>query len=148
MWRKKKFIVMLLITVVVIAASFGGVALAQESEDSTQPDTLMGRVSKILGIEQQTLEDAFDQVRTEMQAEAMDRHLQNLVDEGVITEEQAAEYKEWLESRPDTTEYDEQIKEWMESKPDIPGIPRSRSFGMTRGMDGMRMFDGLCLPGQ
>jgi hypothetical protein len=78
----------------------------------------------------------------------MDRYLQNLVDKGIISEEKAAEYKAWLESRPDIKEYTDQIKEWMKEKPDIPDMPRFKTFGIFRGRDGMRMFDGLCLPCQ
>lgn len=148
MWRKRKFIIILLGTILIIAASIGGVAMAQESEEDSQPDSLLGKVARILGIDQQTVEDAFEQARDEMHEEAMDRYLQNLVDEGIISEEKAAEYKAWLESRPDIKEYTDQIKEWMKEKPDIPDMPRFKTFGIFRGRDGMRMFDGLCLPSQ
>lgn len=148
MWRKRKFIIILLGTILIIAASIGGVSMAQESEEDSQPDSLLGKVARILGIDQQTVEDAFEQARDEMHEEAMDRYLQNLVDEGIISEEKAAEYKAWLESRPDIKEYTDQIKEWMKEKPDIPDMPRFKTFGIFRGRDGMRMFDGLCLPSQ
>ena len=148
MWKRKKFIIMLLGSILIITASLGGIAMAQDSEDESKPDSLMARVADILGIDQQTVEDAFEQARDEMQEEAMDRHLQNLVDEGIISEEEAAEYKAWLESRPDIKEYNDQIKEWMKNKPDIPLIPRSKTFGIFRGRDGLRLFDGLCLPSQ
>ncbi|MFC1948024.1 hypothetical protein ACFLXY_08925 [Chloroflexota bacterium] len=148
MWRKRKFIIMLLGAILIIAASIGGVAMAQESEEDSQPDSLLGRVAKILGIDQQTVEDAFEQAQAEMHEEALDRYLQNLVDEGIISEEKAAEYKAWLESRPDIKEYTDQIKEWMKNKPDIPEMPRFKAFGIFRDRGGMRMFDGLCLPSQ
>ena len=148
MWRKRKFIIMVLGTILIVAASLGGVAIAQESEEDSQPDTLLGKVAKILGIDQQAVEDAFEQAQAEMREEALDRHLQNLVDEGIISEENAAEYKAWLESRPDIKEYNDQIKEWMKNKPDMPDMPRSKTFGIFRDRCGMRMFDGLCLPSQ
>ena len=131
MWRKRKFIIILLGAVLIIAAGIGGVAMAQESEEDSQPDTLLARVARILGIDQQTVEDAFEQAKAEMHEEALDRYLQDLVDEGIISEEKAAEYKAWLESRPD-----------------IPDMPRSKIFGIFRDRGGMRMFDGLCLPSQ
>ena len=148
MWRKRKFIIMLLGAILIVAASIGGIAMAQESEEASQPDSLLGRVAKILGIDQQTVEDAFKQAQAEMQEEALDRYLQNLVDEGKISEEEATEYKEWIEARPDMTAYFDKIKDWMESRPDISDMPRFKTFGIFRGRDGMRMFDGLCLPGQ
>jgi hypothetical protein len=148
MWRKKKFIIILLGTILVIIASLGGIAMAQDSEDESKPDSLMARVADILGIDQQTVEDAFEQARAEMHEEALDKYLQNLVDEGVITEEEATEYKGWLEAKPDMTEYFDRVQEWMKSRPDISDMPRFKSFGIFRGRDGIRMFDGLCLPSQ
>jgi hypothetical protein len=148
MWRKKKFIIILLGTILIIIASLGGIAMAQDSEDESKPDSLMARVADILGIDQQTVEDAFEQARAEMHEEALDKYLQNLVDEGVITEEEATEYKGWLEAKPDMTEYFDRVQEWMKSRPDISDMPRFKSFGIFRGRDGIRMFDGLCLPSQ
>jgi hypothetical protein len=148
MWRKKKFIIILLGAILIIAASIGGVAMAQGSEGNAQPDSLLGRVAAILGIEQQKVEDAFKQARAEMQEEALDKYLQKLIDDEKITEEEAAEYKDWIKARPDMTEYFNNMKNWMESRPDISDMPRSRSFGIFGGRNGMRMFDGLSLPRQ
>ena len=148
MWRKKKFIIMLLGAILIVAASIGGAAMAQDSEENTQSDSLLGRVAEILGINQQTVEDAFKQAQAEMHEAALDRYLQNLVDEGKITEQEASEYKDWIDARPDMTEYNDKIKDWMESRPDISNMPRFKTFGIFRGGDGMRMFDGLCLPRQ
>ena len=81
MWRSKKFIVAVLIAVVLVG-SMGGVIFAQtENGDDSQPKTLLVRVAEILGIDQQKLEDAFTQARSEMQDEALDSRLQNLVNE-------------------------------------------------------------------
>ena len=148
MWRKRKFIIMFLGSILIIAASLGGIAMAQDSEENSQTDSLLGRVAKILGIDQQTVEDAFEQAKAEMHEEALDKYLQNLVDEGKITEEEAAEYKGWIEARPDMSGYFDELKDWMESRPDITDMPRFKTFGIFRGRDGMRMFDGLCLPSQ
>ena len=148
MWRKKKFIIMLLGAILIVAASIGGAAMAQDSEENTQSDSLLGRVAEILGINQQTVEDAFKQAQAEMHEAALDRYLQNLVDEGKITEQEASEYKDWIDARPDMTEYNDKIKDWMESRPDISNMPRFKTFGIFRGGDGMRMFDGLRLPRQ
>ena len=148
MWRKRKFIIMLLGAILIVAATISGVAMAQDSEEDSQADSLLGRVAAILGIDQQKVEDAFTQAQAEMQEAALDKYLQKLVDEGKITEEEATEYKAWLEARPDMTEYFDKMKDWMESRPDISDMPRSKTFGISRGRDGMRMFDGLSLPSQ
>jgi hypothetical protein len=148
MLRKRKFIIILLGAILIVIASISGIAMANDSEENTQSDSLLGRVAKILGIDQQIVEDAFEQARAEMQEEALDKYLQNLVDEGILTDEEAAEYKGWLDARPDMTEYIDKIEDWMESRPDISTMPRFKTFGIFRGKDGMRMFDGLCLPSQ
>ena len=104
MWRSKKFIVVTLLAVVVLVGSTAGVALAQtESGNNSQPKTLLSRVAEILSIDQQTLEDAFAQAQSEMRAEALKDRLQSLVDEGKITQEQADQYLEWWQSKPDVS---------------------------------------------
>ncbi|MBN2239998.1 MAG: hypothetical protein JW712_09490 [Dehalococcoidales bacterium] len=149
MLRKKKFIIGLLITVLVVAASLGGIAYAQGEDEDSQSDSLMSKVAAILGIDRQTVEDAFEQAQAEIKQEHQDALLQKLVDEGILTEEQAAEYKDWLESRPDMGEYRTRMKEWLESMPDLPENFEGKGFGIFRGKfdnGGMRGFDGQWLP--
>jgi hypothetical protein len=148
MWRKKRFIIGLVITVLALSACLGGVALAQGNDEDNASESIYARVAEKLGIDRQVLEDAFAEAREEMQEEALDGYLQRLVDEGIITQEQAAEYKEWRQSRPDMSGYMDALRDWFESKPDVPGMFEFRSFGGSRGMGGMRGFGGLCLPTQ
>jgi outer membrane murein-binding lipoprotein Lpp len=104
MWRSKKFIIVAVIAAVVLVGGIGGVVLAQTEnggEDGSQPKTLLARVAEILDIDQQRLEDAFAQARSEMQAAAMEARLAKMVENGVIDETQAQELQEWLESRPE-----------------------------------------------
>ena len=64
MWRSKKFIIIALLVAVVLVGSITGVVLAQtEDEGDSQSKTLLSRVADILGIDQQTLEDAFAQAQ-------------------------------------------------------------------------------------
>jgi hypothetical protein len=104
--KNKKFIV--LISVLVAVIIFGvtaGVIFAQNSTDnsstSSNSNPILTRVATILGIDEQKLEDAFQQAMKEERAQRMDDYLQKLVDEGKITSDQAAQYKTWLESKPD-----------------------------------------------
>lgn len=147
MWRKKKLIITVVLAAVLLAGSIGGVALAQtdntDNSDASQPKTLMERVAEILGVDQQKLEDAFDQAQSEMREEALDTYLQKMVDEGKITEEEAEQYKTWWQGKPDMEPYRQQLRDWQESKPDvsIPG-PCGRLGG--RGfMGGMEWGRGL-----
>ena len=112
MWRNKKTVLMALLATVLLVGTIGGVAVAQannggDSQALDQRGALLDRVCEIYeqntgtAIDQEALEDAFAQARSEMQAEAMQNRLQNLVDQGTITQEEADQYTEWWESRPD-----------------------------------------------
>lgn len=104
---KKKWIIISVLTAVIILAVgvVGGVVYAQTSSPTpsvTSPGkTLADRVATILGIDQSKVEAAFTQAQKEMQQEALTNRLQNLVTEGKITQEQATQYQQWMESRPD-----------------------------------------------
>ncbi len=138
----------LIITLIAIATTVGittGLVFAQdESEDATQPvarhEALLERVCEIyedntgVVIEPEALEDAFAQAQDEMMAEAMQNRLDALVEEGIITQEEA-----------------DQLKEWWEAKPEIslPGHPMARGgpggrFGP--GSGGLGFTQGQCIP--
>ncbi len=54
-----------------------------------------------VAIDSEQLRDAFHQALTELREEALETHVQNLVDEGRITQEEADSYLGWWQSRPD-----------------------------------------------
>ena len=134
MKRGKKFIVIAVIVVIVLGGTIGGVALAQADDEDTNPhQTVMARVAEILGIDQQELENAFNQARSEIIGEGRESFRHMCLDNTEISDELRQEIEEWLESRPDfpTEEFKawmesrpnfptEEFKEWMELKPDIP----------------------------
>jgi len=144
MWRSKKLIVIAVLAAVVLVGTIGGIALAQEdgevNGDNSQPQTLLARVATILGIDQQELEDAFVQAKSELRNEALDSYLQNLVDEGKITQEEADQYKAWWQAKPDMEPFRQQLEQWKQDRPDMP-----ENFGL-RGMPRMRSFGGPCFP--
>lgn len=157
MWRSKKFILVVLLGAVVLVGSVGGVALAQTGgNDEGSGKTLIARVATILGIDQQTVEDAFAQAKREMREEALDNYLQKLITEGRITQEQADEYKAWSQARPDLEPYRQQLREWQQARPgvppeleqwqqarpDVPFGPGLRSHRGFRGMGGPRGWYG------
>jgi hypothetical protein len=158
MWRSKKFIIIaVLAATVVLVGSTAGVVLAragsggdsqtgvtQASDNASQSKTLLARVAAILGIDQQKVENAFVQARTEMRDEALDNYLNNLVAQGKITQEQADQYKTWMKSRPDMSQYQQQLREWQEAKPDItlPGGFGGRGFRGGMNWGGARGFWG------
>ncbi|OGO19246.1 MAG: hypothetical protein A2144_02125 [Chloroflexi bacterium RBG_16_50_9] len=133
MWRNKKLMVILSLVVVLLAGSIGaGVAFAQTGNEGNTPiKTLIARVAEKLGIEEQTLENAFNEARQEMQVEARDRYLDKLITDGEITQEQANQYRAWLDSKPD-----------VQINPRLPGPGMHRGFG---GFGG-KFFGGWCGP--
>jgi hypothetical protein len=94
----------------------------------TQQEALLDRVCQIYeantgtAIDLQQLKDAFDQAMKEEQDKAMESWLQNLVDEGKITQEEADQYLEWWQARPDVT------------------LPGPEGFGFGGGMERGRGF--------
>jgi hypothetical protein len=101
MWKNKKFLVISAIVAVVLIIGIAGVALAQTNDSSiTQGKSFAARVAVILGIDQQKVEDAFTQAQKDVINEAMDARLKALVDSGKITQEQADQYQQWWQSRP------------------------------------------------
>ncbi len=120
MWRSKKLIVITLLATLVLVGSTAGIVLAQENGGDSQPKTLLARVAEKLGLNQQELEDTFAEARSEMRAEALDRYLQNLVDQGRITQDEADQYKAWLQAKPDMEPFRQQLKEWQQARPGAP----------------------------
>lgn len=74
--------------------------------------------------------------------EALDRYLQNLVDEGKITEEEADQYKQWWQARPDMEPFRQQLREWQEERPDMPLPGRLGRFGGHGFHSGMKWGGG------
>lgn len=112
MWKSKKIILILTLAIAVLLATTAGVAFAQTGDDEeNQPEaqqgTLLDRVCEIyeentgVAIDPEQLKDAFAQARDEMRDQAMESWLQELVDEGTITQGEADQYLEWWQVRPD-----------------------------------------------
>jgi len=137
----KKFLLIGILCVVLVAGTLGGFAIAsaddEESTDTARPGInqteLMEKVAEIYerntgtAIDPEELQNAFNEARTQVMTDAHDEFLQSLVDEGKITQEQADEWKAWLDARPDT--FSDEFKEWLESRPDIPELSGSGRFG-------------------
>lgn len=140
----------------------GTVAADDEASDGPQ-HTILARVAEILGIDQQDVEDAFEQAvgeqrdaRQQEMQEARQARIDALIDEGVITQEQVDAWEQWLQSRPDNSD---EMREWFESRPDFdgeglfampgPGGRMGPGFGMMPGRSGgMRGgFGGGCAGG-
>ena len=127
MWRKKKSIIVAVLAAVMLVGSISGVALAADNVDDSWPkarcDVLLGKVCEIYNanpdrpsdIDCNILEAAFAQAREEIRPEdlqnrrgmgheALQDRLQNLINEGKITQEQVDALQEWRDARPDVPE--------------------------------------------
>jgi hypothetical protein len=111
MWRSKKFIIIAVSAAVLLAGSISGVALAASNGNDSQSKDLgtdiLAKVCTIyqqktgVSIDQQALKDAFTEAQNELQKEWEQARLQNLVEQGKITQDQADQYLNWWQSRPD-----------------------------------------------
>ena len=111
MWRSKKLIIGAVLAAVIVAGSIGGVVVAADNGDDSQPEAkyeaLLNRVCEIyqektgVAIDSQVLKDSFDQAQNELRIDALKNHLQNLVEQDKITQQQADDYLEWQQARPD-----------------------------------------------
>ena len=113
MKKSKKFVIALALGAAILAGSLGGVVLAADNGDENESATRMeimldkvatnyfGLTGEELDIE--ALQSAFNQAQDDMRAEALQDRLDNLVADGVITQEEADEYSEWWQSKPDVS---------------------------------------------
>ena len=140
MKRGKRLILIAVMVVIVLGATIGGITLAQaDDEDSSPRQTIIARVAEILGIDQQELENAFGQARSEIVGERRDHFRHMWLEEGEISDELRGQIKEWLESRPDFLT--DEFKEWMESRPE--GFPFGPdTHGQGRYFGGFGKFGG------
>jgi hypothetical protein len=137
---RTKIVLTTFILAITLFTSLPVVALAQNNGAPPRQGALEARVAEILGIDQQELEAAFKQALTETAQVTLDARLQELVDSGKLTQQQASGLKAWLNSRPDvpmvppdklneaikngtiTQEQADALKAWQEARPDIPKI--------------------------
>ncbi len=126
MSKKMKVLIAVLVAVLTLTVSGAVAVLAQEDEEvesdeeellgelneimpgvkmfvSTESSELLSRVAEILDISEEELSDAFAQARQEMIAErceeAFYEFLEQAIEEGLITEEDADEIKAWTGNR-------------------------------------------------
>ena len=91
----------------VVAADYSSTNTEDQSQPSDRYQTLLDGACAIyqestgVAIDSEQLKDALEQAQSELQEEALESRLQNLVDDGKMTQEEADQYLEWWQSRPD-----------------------------------------------
>ena len=78
----------------------GGLSDGDGDGDSTK-STFISKVASILELDEDTVSDAFEQARSEIAEERVEAMLDAKVEKGLITQDQADEYLEWFQDRPD-----------------------------------------------
>jgi uncharacterized membrane protein len=114
--KRKWFIPVVVASVLLIGGITGGMIAAAadnmtlavaQNETANQFETLLNRVCAIyqeqtgVAIDPQQLREALQQARSEMRDEALQARLQDLVNQGKLTREQADQFLQWWQSRPD-----------------------------------------------
>ena len=114
--KRKWFVPVVVASVLLIGGVVGGAIVAAQDSPSSIEDqseavnrnqVLLQRVCAIyeentgVAIDSEQLKDALKQARSELRDEALEKWLQNLVDDGKITEQEAGELLDWWQSRPD-----------------------------------------------
>lgn len=101
---KKRILVVAVAASMLTVALLGSAAFAhfggQGGGQGAQDGTYAAKVAEILGLDAETVQAAMQQAAEELRDEAQTNRLQGLVEQGVITQEEADQWREWLNSRP------------------------------------------------
>jgi hypothetical protein len=77
-------------------------AVVSTSDNETSPeDIFVSKLADKLGLDEETVAAAIKEVRQEMRDEALAKRLQEAVDAGTITQDEADQILQWMKSRPD-----------------------------------------------
>jgi hypothetical protein len=120
MWRHKRLFIISVITVVVLGGTLGGFAMANADSQSSPPvqsvtlaaddnpvSALLDKIATIYEqktgqtLDTQALLDSLKQAQQEIRNDKLSAFLDNLVKNGKITADQAQQYKDWLNAKPD-----------------------------------------------
>ncbi len=137
---KKWIIIGVVCLVVAVGVILGGVAIANAANNNSASSANTTRVNvwnevaqmyqKDTGtaIDPSALQKAYQEAGKALQENKIDQMLQNLVNQGKITQDQANAWKTWWDSRPSSALSD-QFKTWLNSAPNIPGLPNGNNSG-------------------
>ena len=100
--KKLRIIIPIAMAVVAVAVIGFSVVLAQENENGdSNTSKLAAKVAEILGLDASEVDEAINQARRELTDEAVQNNLNALVEKGGLTQAQADEYLDWIQSKPE-----------------------------------------------
>jgi hypothetical protein len=113
--RKRKWFIPMVLSIVLIGGIAGGVMVAaddssgnvdQQNQLADRYQALLDRTCAIyqentgVAIDSEQLKDALHQAQGELREQALESQVQDLVENGKMTQEEAGSYLEWWQSRP------------------------------------------------
>ena len=90
------------VSVLAAAGVFAGIA-AQDGDADNGKRSFPERVAAILGLETETVEDAFTQAKDKIREEHQDAVFAKLVENGTLTQDEADAIEEWKDAQPEVT---------------------------------------------
>ena len=105
MSKRMKVLVSVLLAILLLTVTGAATVMADDgstaTENVTSTNSFLVRVADKLGITEEELANTFREARQEMSGEAFIRYLDKAVEEGLITQQEANEIKEWWEQKPE-----------------------------------------------
>ena len=125
--KRRWLFVPIIVGLLALGITVGGVLAQGGGDGDGTAKSFAGRVAAILGLEEAEVKDSFTQAATEARQDRLMTKLVGLVEDGSITQEQADEYLDWYQSRPDGINFGHRFRGGAHS------FSGNRSFG-GRGM--------------
>ena len=139
MSKKLKVLISAMVVALLLTVGATVTVMAEGEAETTPPpevseNALLERVAAILGIDEEDLVNAFEQAQQEMCEEAFINRLNQAVEEGLITREQADEIIEWWLEKPDDA-----IEAWRGQRSDAIGPGMFKNTLRSRAMPKFQM---------
>lgn len=114
--RKRKWLIPVVLSIVLVGGITGGIVAAADDgpSDTVGQNQIADRYQALLDtacaiyqentgvtVDSEQFKDALNQAQGELQEQALESRLQDLVENGKMTQEEADQYLEWWQSRPD-----------------------------------------------
>ena len=133
---KRRWIVAAAVVGLLIVGVTGGTLMAQQAGDddgdAVETKSFADRVAEVLGLDTETVEDAFDQAKRSMFDERVRKKLDAAVEKGLIDQSKVDEIMEWLAERPDG------VPSWLLRDGYDKGGVKKREFGPYDFPDGRK----------
>ena len=133
---KRRWLLVTIIAGILALGITAGAVLAKGNGDGdSAAKSFAGRVAAILGLEEAQVKDAFTQAANEAWEDRLNSKLDRMVEQGRITQDQADEYQEWFQSKPDGFDFGHRFR-----RHGGRSFSGDRSFGR-QGLRGIEQFN-------